>query len=351
VNEQNIEIITAVRDHLSSFLGSPLKVVSADMNDPELSFSSVELAMFNAAPDQPTIFTTCGLANHQTLDGQRRELVFIAQDGLQPSIQSAVFNLLASMVVFAAKAVPPLNYGGMIAAEEELSIITPMGGLIFFPPFILVDEFHSFIAFDGSSVQLLWMVPIYEREADYAAQFEPQILAKLFGANELNLSDLQRPIANVDMNPEQLTEFLQAEQNENALYDDQPKVQASEITTEQIARFRASNEVIIDVSHRFRPSESAQPLQSPPPQAPEGEEDKTSEVAPAKKAVRFNLNTGEELDGSEVKQRRIKQARRKKTPRPVEVKLSAAEEKQNRIAELKAAAQAAKQRSTQSKDD
>jgi len=352
MNDQNIQITDAVRNHLASFLGPPTQVLTAELHEPSLPFASVELAHFNAAPNQPSIFASCGLANNQILDGRRMELLFIAQNGTQDHVRECAFNLLASMVSFAATAVPPLNYGGMIAAGEYLSSISPMEGLVFFPPFILVNAFHGFAAPDGSPVQLLWMVPIYESEADYAAQYEPRALANLFGVNELNLTDLQRPQANVDMSPDQIQSFLDTE-NEPSAPTSSPGHQPSEITAEQIAKFRASNEVVVDVSQRYRPGNAGSKAirhQTPPPRtatiipAPTPQRTAQQKDAPQKE-IRFDLETGKELDDEEIKRRRREQAKAEQTRPQVEPELSPEEQKQKKIAALKAAAKAAKERS------
>ena len=38
------------------------------------------------------------------------------------------------MSVFSVNAIPPLNYGGMLGAKEQLEDLSQMDGVVFFPP-------------------------------------------------------------------------------------------------------------------------------------------------------------------------------------------------------------------------
>ena len=74
------DFLNAVRNHLTSFLGAPNRVVNIDLTDPDLPFSKLEVAIFNHGTEHPTILSTCGLCLNQILDGRRMELIFIVDD-------------------------------------------------------------------------------------------------------------------------------------------------------------------------------------------------------------------------------------------------------------------------------
>ena len=164
---------------------------------------------------------------------------------------------------------------------------------------MLVNDFHHFQAPDNSPVQFLWVVPIYEDEASYAEDYGPRELANLFGANQLSLTDLHRPSANTSMSPEEVQQFLNPDPSRNAPKPDYVK-KPSEISIEQIAAFRESNEVIINVSQKYKPRSKAQsqPRPQPAPQVdilqPESVESPPSPTK-NKEEIRFDLKTGEQV--------------------------------------------------------
>lgn len=344
------ECITAVRNHLTHYLGTPSRVLNIQTEGPELPFTSLEVAVFNENTEHPTILSTCGLSLNQILDGRRMELIFIIDNHYDDNIMSVLVELLGTLSVFSTSAVPPLNYGGMLGAREQLEGLTIMEGVIFFPPFMLVNDFHGFEAPDGSPIQFLWVVPIYEEEAAYAEDHGPRELANLVAANQLNLTDLQRPMANVEMSPKDVNHFLNPSSEESPSTN---RRSPHEITPEQIAQFRDTNEVIINVGQRYKPKKPAAhrspqaPVQSEP-QAGQADSRPTPKRAPAEPSkqepVRFNLETGERLNANDevpVKQR----------PSPVrqhaanQKQSDPEEEKRKRVDALRKAAKAAKKRS------
>ena len=345
-----LEFISAVRDHLTTFLGAPSRVLNLQLNNPDLPFESLEIAIFNEENEHPTILSTCGLCQNQILDGRRMELLFIVDDHGNSAVLEALVDTLGTLSVFAATAVPPLNYGGMLGAREQLETISPMDGVIFFPPFMLVNEFHGFEAPDGSPIQFLWVVPIYEDEAEYADEHGPRELANLVGANQINLTDLERPMANVEMTPDAVNQFLDPSSAETSRAN---RAAPHEITAEQIAKFRDSNEVIINVGQRHKPKSSGRRVapQAPenlPSQAPSQLETppQTRTSAPQsddQAPVRFNLETGERLNKSDD----VPVSQRPSVPptHPAQSEaLDPEKEKQKRITALRDAAKAAKKR-------
>ncbi|MEE2903334.1 MAG: suppressor of fused domain protein [Myxococcota bacterium] len=345
------DLITATRDHLTHFLGTPRDVVTLQIKDPAIPFSTLEIAIFDQGPQHPKILSTCGLCLNQILDGRRMELVLIV-DTLDDKSQSALLNLLGTMAVFSVTAIPPLNYGGMLGAQEQLQDLSSMDGVVFFPPFMLVGDFHSFLAPDNSPVQFLWVVPIYEDEASYAEDHGPRELANLFGANQLSLTDLERPTANTSMSPEEVQQFLNPNSVSNVAKPDYVK-KPNEISLAQIEAFRESNEVIINVSQKYKPrTKGHAPQASPPSTEPMIADSNSANLNPPKnnQAIRFNLETGEQIASGRPSRPVSPKEKKKEAEKTESKELSPEEVKRQRIEMLKNAAKAAKKRSEEAQE-
>jgi len=279
------------------------------------------------------------------------ELLLIV-DALDDKNQNALVNLLGTMAVFSVTAIPPLNYGGMLGAQDQLQDVSSMDGVIFFPPFMLVQDFHSFLAPDNSPVQFLWVVPIFEDEASYAEDHGPRELANLFGANQLSLTDLERPSANTSMTPIEVQQFLNPTSDSKVAKPDYVK-RPNEISTAQIAAFRESNEVVINVSQKYKPRTkglapqvkqfSTEPVIS--------DLNSTNSNPPEKnQAIRFNLETGEQIISGRHSGSTPLTEKREASDEIESEELSPEEAKRQRIEMLKNAAKAAKRRSEGAKE-
>lgn len=346
------DLITATRNHLTHFLGAPTNVLTLDMRDPSVPFSSLEVAIFDQGPQHPKIISTCGLCLNQILDGRRMELLLLV-DTFDETNQNSLINLLGTMAVFSISAIPPLTYGGMLGAKDQLETICSMDGVVFFPPFMLVGDFHHFTAPDNSPVQFLWVVPIYEDEASYAEDYGPRELANLFGANQLSLTDLDRPSANTSMSPAEVQRFLNPNSAHSAPKPDYVK-KPNEISPEQIAAFRESNEVIINVSQKYKPR--SEPKRRPPPElstqtTPEAISSASEPSVKAEQNIRFDLATGERLPPGNNAARPPQPVTKTQADSEASVpELSPEEAKRKRIEMLKNAAKAAQKRSEDAKE-
>lgn len=195
--------VLKVRQHLVEFLGAPDEVFElAGSPVPGSAMSALNLAYFAPqGPQAPVVFSTCGASLLQTADGRRNEGLVLLRKEPPPPVFDGVQRLLAQFALFPERSPNPVQLGDVVRAKEMLRPICGMDAVLFMPPVPFVPAFHRAAIGPQQFVDFVWLLPVFEDEAEYAMQHGPQALMMLFAAQGVDLTDLQRTEADTTMDP------------------------------------------------------------------------------------------------------------------------------------------------------
>jgi hypothetical protein len=355
--------ILLIRKHLVEHLGPPDEVFEVSGSPiPGSPMQALNLAYFApAGPHSPVVFATCGAAQYTMKDGRRIEGILILRREPDAEAFDAVHRLLASFALFAEANDQVIRHGDVVHAPEELSKFCDMDALLFMPPIPFVQTFHTLQVTQGKEVEILWLLPVYDAEAEYALANGPQSLMMLFAAQSLDLTEPHRAEANTMMEAKDAAEMAKRMGEEHARRTEaegpKPMAQPAKPKTSRRTIGKGSFEVeeeggAVKISRRNKPKKPA-----PPPPAKMGttpaEVASNQQPVPARKKpiiaaipkrkeeTRFDLGD-KKPQSSEPKL----PARPKKVEEPKDDPETA---KKKRIDELKKKAQDAAQRAKQRK--
>lgn len=218
--------VLLVRKHLVEHLGQPDEVFEISGSPiPNSPVQVLNLAYFApAGPHAPVVFATCGASQYRMPDGRRVEGLIILKR--EPPAQGfeGVNRLLGSFALFAEGTGQAVRLGDVVRAPEELRSFCTMDAVLFLPPVPFVPAFHSLQVTRNERVELVWLLPVYAAEAEYALKHGPQALMVVFAAQGLDLTDPERAEANTFITPEDAAEMAKrAAEQAAARGDAQPK--------------------------------------------------------------------------------------------------------------------------------
>ena len=82
--------------------------------------------------------------------------------------------------------------GMVLEAGSYLAPLCRMDTVVFVPPFLMPASFQKVALRDAQTIDLLWLLPVYEAEADYACRHGIRALVTLFGEQHVDATDPQR---------------------------------------------------------------------------------------------------------------------------------------------------------------
>lgn len=207
--------VGVVREHLIVHLGAPYEVCELRRNPVTGSpIELLEIAYFAPGGMQaPVLFSTCGLSQSLMENGRRMEGLFMMRPA--PAKPQPVYDLLAAFALYPDKHQVSVGIGDVIPGGAELEALCPMDALLVLPPVQFVEGFQRVPRWDQQIVDLYWLVPVFEREAEYALQHGPEALLMNFAAQGLDLTDLRRDEANTVITPEDAAEMAKKRELED----------------------------------------------------------------------------------------------------------------------------------------
>ena len=334
----NNPLVLLVRKHLVEHLGPPTAVFEFSGSPvPNSPITGLNVALFTpGGPQGPAVYATSGASLFRMKDGRRVEALVVLNRPAPEDRNPAIHRLLGSFSFFAESNNEVVLPGDVVRAADELAPICRMDAVLFVPPITFQPSFHRVGVNEQEAIDLIWLLPIYAPEAEYSLQQGPEALMMLFTAQQLDLTDPDRPPADTQMSPEQAAEIAQRLANDAS----------ARAPRRQQPSGRSTNEA-------KAPSASPSPRAAPrrgPSRGPARPRPNTvrprrpgSRQKPEEDDIRFDLSK----DGAPIRNRPVKTKRSTDPkppppppPPPEEPKLTKAE----RVAALKKAAREARAR-------
>ncbi|MEM7677487.1 MAG: suppressor of fused domain protein, partial [Myxococcota bacterium] len=199
----NHPLVLTVRKHFVDHLGPPAEVYqlpgSAMPNSP---ITAVQLAVFApGGPESPFIYVTCGASLYRMKDGRRVEAMFVLPRQPPPPVAEHVRRLLGAFALFPEANNEVVKLGDVIRAADELAPISSMEALLFLPPFTFLPSFHRVGIENNEAIDIVWLIPLHEIEAEFTFNHGPQALLTLITQQKVDLTDPQRPPADCRASP------------------------------------------------------------------------------------------------------------------------------------------------------
>lgn len=172
-------------------------------------------------PTSPNVFATCGASLYEMEDGRRIEGIVICRREPTEEERQGILRLLGRFSLFPATQKAVFRPGDLIDAKEDLAAFCDMDSVLMLPPLPFVDTFRTVDSRHGA-IEILWLVPIFNAEAEYARTHGIPALLNLVSAQGLDLSEPRRDEANTLMAPEEAASMAlerakeQAEKAKNA---------------------------------------------------------------------------------------------------------------------------------------
>jgi hypothetical protein len=344
--------ILAARHHFVSHLGAPRDVIQITGNPrPESALASLDVAIFApGGPKQPAIYATVGVSAMAMPDGRHLEGIVVARPPLSAAQEEGIVRLLGSFALFLESHDKPLGPGDVIRSKDEVGAFSDMDAVLFLPPVPFVESFHAYERPDGETVEVAWVLPVYDAEADYALAHGANALMMLFAAQQVDLTELDRDEANTLVAPEDAKELARlAEEEARNRGPAKPKL---EVSSEALAAFRAGTEIVVgggdddddDDDEPLPPRRRSARAPEPEPMEPEPERrGPPPRVAPrGGPRGRATAMRGPRASGKRITRFELPPERRRAPeavePEPREESLSPEEEKRRKVEALKAQA-------------
>lgn len=195
-------MLAAVQTRLVDGLGLPDLVfeVPADPR-PQATLPQLKIAAFlPGGPTGPYVFTTTGICQHPLPDGRRLEVMLAFQPAPAEHLKDPILRLLTTFALHLVDSPQPVHIGQVIRAEQDMAELSPMRGLMFAPP-VFLDPGALKLGGPEAPVELLWLLPIYDTEAQVVLKEGPAALLARFTAAETPLLNFQRPPAPLQAKP------------------------------------------------------------------------------------------------------------------------------------------------------
>jgi hypothetical protein len=208
---ENDPDVLLVRKHLVEHLGRPDEVFEVRGSPlPNSPLQALHLAYFApGGPDAPVVYATCGACLFKMKDGRRVEGLMLLRKAPDPEAVSAIHRMLSSFAIFAEANSETVRIGDVVRAPENLHRFSHMDAVLFLPPVPFVESFHRVQIRDNQLVDVVWLLPVYESEAQYALKNGPQALMLLFAAQGLDLTEMNREEANTLIEPDDARQMAQ----------------------------------------------------------------------------------------------------------------------------------------------
>jgi hypothetical protein len=178
-------------DHLESFFPERSHAVIAPVRS-EVEERLPGFRVLRVAPDEagkPWIYATCGAAQAAAdgadgADGAEYVL-------LTPAADAVIVEMLAALAMVNADAPQGLGVGSIIALGKPWIASSWARHLFVLPPYPFGPGFELVEA-DGRRTVVLWLVPIFAAEAQYAREHGYEALEQLIERSEANVADPAR---------------------------------------------------------------------------------------------------------------------------------------------------------------
>lgn len=347
--------ILLIRKHLVEHLGPPDEVFEVSGSPiPGSPMQALNLAYFApAGPHSPVVFATCGASQYTMSDGRRVEGILIMRREPDSDQFEAVHRMLASFALFPESNNQVIRHGDVVHATDELRKFCDMDAILFMPPIPFVPTFHQVQVTQEKQVEILWLLPVFTAEAEYALAHGPQSLMMLFAAQGLDLTEPRRDEANTLVEPKDAAEMAKRLGEESAKRAEtegpRPMQQPAKPKTSRRTIGKGSYDVeedtaagAVKISRRNKPKKSEKPAPVSPPRAtsegppsserrpardPQKRKSITASIPKKKEEVRFELGS--------KKPERTEPKLPVRPPRKEEPQEDPEEAKRKRIAELK----------------
>ncbi|MCB9646748.1 MAG: suppressor of fused domain protein [Deltaproteobacteria bacterium] len=201
--------VLKVRKHLVEYLGPPDEVFELSGSPiPGSPMPALNLAYFAPqGPQNPVVFATCGASLYKMADGRRVEGMVLLRREPEQAAFEAVHKMLAQFALFSEANKTPVRLGDVVRAQDMLRGFCEMDAILFMPPVPFVPNFHKAPITADEAVDMVWLLPVYEAEAEYTIKHGPQALMMLFAAQGLDLTEPTREEANTFMEPKDAEEM------------------------------------------------------------------------------------------------------------------------------------------------
>lgn len=213
--DQNPDILL-VRKHLVEHLGPPQEVFEVRGSPIKSSpIQALHLSYFApGGPEAPVVFATCGACLFKMKDGRRVEAMMLLRREPSRDAFSSIHRLLSSFAIFSEANNEAVRIGDVVRAPEDLHRFCQMDAILFLPPVPFVESFHRIALTREQQVELIWLLPVFEKEAAYALKYGPQALMMLFAAQGLDLTQTDRDEANTLIQPDDARQMAQKRSEE-----------------------------------------------------------------------------------------------------------------------------------------
>lgn len=335
----NDPTVLAVRKHLVEHLGPPEEVFELEASQvPNSPLATLNLAYFApGGPEAPVVFATCGASLFRMKDGRRVEALIILAQRPPDAQLPAVRRLLGSFALFAETNDEVVQLGDVVQGGEDLAEFSEMNAVLFVPPFTFLPSFHRIGLEDDEAIDMVWLMPLYAAEAEYALHQGPQTLLMLLAGLQLDLTDPRRPPADTSISPEEAADRAQAITEEALRQGAQRNPAPSRPPrTGEAPSIKVQDDGSLQAQRAVPPAAAAPKAAGSRPRRPVGRT-----KPPANADVRFDLaKDGIQQSSKPARPTRASAPDRPKPVAPAKPKPTKAE----RVAALKKAARAARAR-------
>lgn len=184
-------IPATVEQHLTRILGSPSRLTAA--HDPETGQEApFAVGLFDDVPAEGAFtLMSSGISTRELRDGDRRgrvEILFCAWDRFRDDSLDGTFFTVGNAILETGTMVYP---GRLYELPAPISDNTVMRHLFAYPP-TYFDDALATIPFGAESIDVLWLIPVHEEEAELMEQRGPEAFVELLGEYDPDLLDLRR---------------------------------------------------------------------------------------------------------------------------------------------------------------
>lgn len=184
----------AVQNHLYAHLGPAGEIETLEGSPLEDSpVQRLDLAFFLPEQHIPVaVFATMGAAAYEMGDGGRMEALMLCRPTPQREAFEPIHGLLSAFATHAEATQTVLDMGDVIPARELLAPISAMQAVLLLPPVPATPALAHLVLPGGTTIDLTWLMPVYDEEADFALREGPEQLMALFALEKLDPCDLAR---------------------------------------------------------------------------------------------------------------------------------------------------------------
>jgi hypothetical protein len=180
-----------LEQHLTRLLGPPSRLTAA--RDPDSNRKSkFALALFDDVPAEGAFtLVSSGISEYELRGGDERareEVLLCAWNKYRDESLDQTFFSLGDIIIDTGTIVHP---GLLYELPRPVSDGTVMNHLFAYPP-TYFDQALASLKAGGSTIDLVWLIPIHEEEADFIEERGPEKFVDLLGEHDPDLLDLRR---------------------------------------------------------------------------------------------------------------------------------------------------------------